>query len=74
MNGILKASCYSLLSNITDPELYKITGENNNQSSIDSGDNNILEDSNDNNEDNYDSDSDEEYNSDEDEYNSDDDM
>ena len=78
MNGILKASCYSLLSNITDPELYKITGENNNQSSIDSRDNNILEDLNDNNEDNYnndsDSDSDEEYNSDEDEYNSDDDM
>jgi hypothetical protein len=71
MNGILKASCYSLLSNITDPELYKITGENNNSSIIDSEDNNILEDSNDiNNQDNYDSDSDEEYNSDEDEYNS----
>ncbi len=79
MNGILKASCYSLLSNITNPELYKITGENNTQSNIDSEDNNILENSNDinndNNEDNYDSDSDsEEYNSDDDEYNSDDDM
>jgi hypothetical protein len=72
MNGILKASCYSLLSNITKPELYKI----NNQSEFNSQDNNILEGNNEDinnenndNENNNDSDTDSE--SDDDEYNSD---
>jgi hypothetical protein len=88
MNGILKASCYSILSNITNPELYKITSENGKQSNNvlvreEDESNNVLveeedeannENDNNENDNNENNNNENNYDSNIDEYNSDDDM